>query len=100
MKTKINRIFGLDIFSAFAIMLVVIGHGGFILKETILEGFPYFRMIDEVDIFFVLSGFLIGGLLLKELNKSEKFKPSDLVQFWKRRWYRTLPNYYFILLLN
>ena len=100
MKTDSNRIFGLDIFRAFAIILVVIGHGGFILKNTILEGFPYFSMIDGVDIFFVLSGFLIGGILLKELNKPGKFNPSDLVQFWKRRWFRTLPNYYLILLLN
>tara|TARA_Y100000385_G_scaffold283923_1_gene340998 strand:+ start:125 stop:1219 length:1095 start_codon:yes stop_codon:yes gene_type:complete len=100
MKTESNRIFGLDIFRAFAIILVVIGHGGFILKSTFLEGFPYFRMIDGVDMFFVLSGFLIGGILLKELNKPEKYNSSDLIKFWKRRWFRTLPNYYLILLLN
>lgn len=58
-----KRIFGLDILRAFAIVLVVMGHGKFILKDTALEGFPFFRMIDGVDIFFVLSGFLIGGIL-------------------------------------
>ena len=100
MKTDVNRIFGLDIFRAFAIILVVLGHGGFMLTDTILDGFPYFKMIDGVDIFFVLSGFLIGGILLKELNKKDKFKVPDLIQFWKRRWFRTLPNYYLILLLN
>ena len=100
MQTDCNRIFGLDIFRAFAIVLVVIGHGDFILTDTILEGFPYFKMIDGVDIFFVLSGFLIGGIILKKINKADRFKSSDLINFWKRRWLRTLPNYYLILLLN
>ncbi len=100
LETGKNRIFGLDVIRAFAIILVVIGHGSFMLKGTVLEGFPYFRMIDGVDIFFVLSGFLIGGILLKEINKDEKFSFSRLTNFWKRRWFRTLPNYYLILLLN
>lgn len=100
LETNNKRIFGLDIFRATAIILVVLGHGGFILNGTVLEGFPHFKMIDGVDVFFVLSGFLIGGILLKELNKPNSFKTSDLMRFWKRRWFRTLPNYYLILLVN
>lgn len=99
-ETDSNRIFGLDIFRSTAIILVVLGHGEFILKGTRLEGFPYFKMIDGVDVFFVLSGFLIGGILLKELNKQERFEIPDLIRFWKRRWFRTLPNYYLILFIN
>ncbi|MGB1217130.1 MAG: acyltransferase family protein [Saprospiraceae bacterium] len=100
LETNPNRIFGLDIFRALAIIIVVLVHGRFMLKGTILEGFPYFRMLDGVDIFFVLSGFLIGGILLRDINKLEQFKISDLIHFWKRRWFRTLPNYYLILLVN
>ena len=100
LHTNSKRIFGLDVFRAFAIIIVVMGHGRFMLKDTALEGFPYFRMIDGVDMFFVLSGFLIGGILLKELNKPKSFDFADLIQFWKRRWFRTLPNYYLILFLN
>ena len=99
-ETNSNRIFGLDIFRAIAIIIVVLEHGGFILNGTGLEGFPYFKIIDGVDVFFVLSGFLIGGILLKELNKLERFEISDLIRFWKRRWFRTLPNYYLILFIN
>lgn len=100
LKTDSKRIFGLDIFRAVAIIIVVMVHGGFMLDGSRLEGFPFFNLIDGVDIFFVLSGFLIGGILLKELNKTQTFGFSDLLQFWKRRWFRTLPNYYLILAAN
>ena len=70
------------------------------LNDTIFDGFPYFRMIDGVDIFFVLSGFLIGNILLKTINEKENFSALKLLRFWKRRWFRTLPNYYLILLAN
>lgn len=104
METKSNsettRIFGLDIFRATAIILVVLGHGGYLLTNTRFNGFPYIRMIDGVDLFFVLSGFLIGSILLKEINSKENFDFKALTKFWKRRWLRTLPNYYLILLAN
>lgn len=95
-----QRIFGLDIFRALAIFLVVSSHGGFLLNNTFLDSFPFIRMIDGVDLFFVLSGFLIGGILLKEINQNKKFGLKELSTFWKRRWFRTLPNYFLILLLN
>ena len=81
-------------------MLVVAGHGSFLLNNTWLDNFPYFRMIDGVDMFFVLSGFLIGNILLKEINKTNAFGVKGLTTFWKRRWFRTLPNYYLILAAN
>ena len=46
----------------------------------------------------MLSGFLIGGILLKIINRSD-FRWKDLRSFWVRRWFRTLPNYYLVLLL-
>ncbi len=95
-----ERIFGLDIFRSVAIIFVVIVHGGFLLNNSFLADFPYIKMIDGVDMFFVLSGFLIGNILLKEINKANTFGGWDLVSFWKRRWFRTLPTYYLILLLN
>ena len=53
-------------------------------------------MLDGVSIFFVLSGFLIGGILIRQLEKG-KDSWSDLVHFWKRRWLRTIPAYFFVL---
>lgn len=52
-----------------------------------------------VDLFFVLSGFLIGGILLKQIDQ-KRTKFSHLIIFWKRRWWRTLPNYFLMLLVN
>jgi peptidoglycan/LPS O-acetylase OafA/YrhL len=92
------RNFGLDLFRAIAILLVVFSHGKFLLNGTVIENFPFFKMLDGVDLFFVLSGFLIGGILLK--SSSEGLNWRGVAHFWKRRWLRTLPNYYLILLLN
>ena len=95
-----NRVFGLDIFRAIAITTVVLVHGGVLLNNTRFSDFPYIPLVSGVDWFFVLSGFLIGVILLKTINQPEPFGYKDLFQFWKRRWFRTLPNYYLILVVN
>jgi peptidoglycan/LPS O-acetylase OafA/YrhL len=96
-KTHEKRIFGLDILRSFAILLVVYGHGVYVLPKSYkfyyLLPFPY---IDGVSVFFVLSGFLIGGILIKILQKNE-FTFKVLFDFWLRRWFRTIPNYFFVL---
>lgn len=98
--TPTDRVFGLDVFRAVAILMVVLVHGGWLLENTRMNNFPFFKLIDGVDLFFVLSGFLIGGILLKEINKSETFGMKETFHFWKRRWFRTLPAYFLILILN
>ena len=99
-QTHTDRVFGLDIYRAAAIILVVLLHGRFILDGTVLERFPFVRIVDGVELFFVLSGFLIGGILLKRINSTEPFSIHALFEFWKRRWFRTLPAYYLILAIN
>lgn len=42
-----------------------------------------------VDSFFVISGFLITGLIVRELARSDTV---DLLAFWNRRAWRLLPN--------
>ncbi|MDP4637343.1 MAG: acyltransferase [Crocinitomicaceae bacterium] len=92
-----NRIFGLDLLRFIAIFMVLLGHSLILAPEWFDKLInPY--LFDGVAIFFVLSGFLIGGILIKILNKEKPSVPV-LLDFWKRRWMRTLPVYLFVLLL-
>jgi peptidoglycan/LPS O-acetylase OafA/YrhL len=47
-----------------------------------------------VDLFFVLSGWLLGSQLFEEAARTGSI---DLKRFWYRRWIRTLPAYYAVL---
>ena len=101
LKIKIGekRVFGLDIVRCFAILTVVLGHSYDLIpgaKESkFLQLLPF---PDGVSVFFVLSGFLIGGILIKTLE-TKKYSFSVLLNFWKRRWLRTLPNYFLVLII-
>ena len=99
-KYSKDRILGLDILRAYGILIVVYVHSYLFVLDYVPPKIFYFPIvIDVVTSFFVLSGFLIGGLIFKLIEKGRFNTPSDIFQFWKRRWYRTLPNYYFVLLL-
>jgi len=96
-----HRVFGLDLMRAMAISMVVFGHCVWIFPVTnglfhqllVLSGF------FGVEMFFVLSGFLIGKILY-QLYLKEDFSIKMVFYFLKRRWFRTLPNYYLVLLIN
>ena len=90
-----DRIFGLDILRVFAILFVVTGHEGSLVES---ETYKYVNLFifNGVSIFFVLSGFLIGRILIKIL-KNNVVNQKLIINFWIRRWFRTLPNYFLIL---
>lgn len=90
-----SRIFGLDLLRFFAIMFVVVGHSKILLPEKYKDIVDDF-LLDGVSIFFVLSGFLIGGILIKQLEK-QPASGKLLINFWNRRWLRTLPAYILVL---
>ncbi len=96
-----NRVFGLDLLRMIAISIVVISHAGILLDGEVRQLYDLFIFKGGVgvSIFFVLSGFLIGGILLKTISNIDEKKISlkVLIHFWKRRWFRTLPTYYLIL---
>jgi peptidoglycan/LPS O-acetylase OafA/YrhL len=93
-----KRVFGLDLMRALAIIFVVMGHAS--MLEKVNTGYPWIRLINGVELFFVLSGFLIGGILIQIFQNSKSFGIKTIGNFWIRRWFRTLPNYYLILILN
>lgn len=94
-----ERVIGLDILRFVAIVLVCMLHG----REILAPYFPNFLelwFVDGVDVFFTLSGFLIGTIFIKEFSLKTQIYFSDLFRFLKRRWFRTLPLYFLILLIN
>lgn len=105
-----ERVIGLDAIRALAILAVVFSHTLYFLSPlTAPEGFGYFlgKMIDwveplgalGVELFFVLSGFLIGGILIKTYVGSD-FSTKEVRRFLQRRWFRTIPSYWLILTIN
>jgi len=93
-----SRNFGLDVLRALAIIFVLISHSRFCLVASVPEA-QYFQLggFWGVELFFVLSGLLIGRIIVKEVLDDRHF---SLKVFWKRRWYRTIPNYFLFLFLN
>lgn len=95
-----RRNFGLDVMRAIAISLVFVIH-------LLFNFFPsdwwvlWYLAYLGVDVFFVLSGFLIGHLLLQAIEQENgRFGFLALKRFLFRRWMRTVPLYYTLLLLN
>ncbi len=94
-----KRIVGLDILRSIAILIVVYGHGAYLFPRdywSILSKLNIFQ-IDGVSVFFLLSGFLIGNILLTIIRDTD-FTIKDLINFWIRRWFRTIPNYILVIL--
>lgn len=90
-----QRNFGLDVLRTISIWLVLLQHS----KILIIDGIKGLSIGGiGVEIFFVLSGFLIGQIIIKNLQKSNTIK--IIVNFWIRRWFRILPLYYLMLLIK
>src|ERR1700724_3986804 len=83
---------GLDLLRAFAILVFVIYHAG-------IMGFPMPGRVHRwgwigVDLFFALSGYLIGGQLLAPLARNQRI---NLGRFFARRALRIMPAYFVVL---
>lgn len=86
----------MDVLRAAAILLVIIGHS--VLSYGSPSNLAPFQFGGTgVDLFFVLSGWLLGGQLFKELQRTKKI---NIKTFWIRRWMRTLPAYYAVLFIS
>lgn len=100
-KHNNQRIFGLDVVRALAILLVLFSHIYYLIDSSnpLLISVSGLFGFAGVELFFVLSGFLIGTILLK-MFLADDFSVSSLFVFLKRRWFRTLPAYYLVLIVN
>lgn len=84
---------GLDFLRALAISLVFIYHYQIFQHPQWMEGFSRFGWCG-VDLFFVLSGFLISNQLFAEWQTRNKI---SLREFYIKRAFRILPPYLFVL---
>jgi peptidoglycan/LPS O-acetylase OafA/YrhL len=93
-----NRNSNLDLLRATAICLVIVHHGiqASPLPSSWIKEVANFGRYG-VDLFFVLSGWLIGGLYWRELRT---FGNVAIRLFWVRRWLRTIPPYAAALLIS
>lgn len=90
-----NRNIGLDILRIAAAGLVIICHSGFF---SVGVSFPVigFSGVLAVEIFFVLSGFLVGKGLIRTVTAED---PGPAFQkFYVNRILRTVPLYYLVLI--
>ncbi len=92
-----GRRIGLDFLRALAALTVVFAHGGlFFYALWPAQEILWLLASWGVDLFFALSGFLIGGILLDAPRRGLGW----VWNFWNRRWLRTLPNYFLFLVIN
>lgn len=95
-----DRMFGLDVCRTIAVLLVVTGH---MLQHSsphpLLASFGFMGLFG-VDLFFCLSGFLIGRIVLQESAHWPQEQETGLLRFWYRRWMRTLPLYFFFFFVS
>ena len=99
-----QRLPGLDIVRSLAIVLVVVAHAALLaapaISFSLRSQLLYLGGYTGVELFFALSGFLIVGGLLRQLDTRPVLDGRAVMAFWQRRWWRTLPNYAVFLCLN
>ena len=98
MKKHISSLNGLR---TICILIVIAGHfnrHNFFIDTPVLRycGFLLFNGALGVNVFFVISGFLITTLLI---NERERTGTISLKKFYMRRTLRIFPAYYFLLLV-
>ena len=89
--------YGLDIARCCAIVLVFSSHS---LLNLYSAKIPYlwYLVFTGVELFFSLSGFLIGRMLIELFEKHQtELSFRHISNFWIRRWFRTLPLYFSLL---
>jgi len=90
---------------ALAVLLVLCTHFVFFAQFYVKNTFEHFNQLSKwigwtlrgdlgVDMFFVISGFLIGGILLHEYKQTNSLR---LKRFFIRRFMRLMPAYWWVI---
>jgi peptidoglycan/LPS O-acetylase OafA/YrhL len=95
-SSPVRRIHGLDTLRALAVTLVVLHHYVLFVSQRATFGWLGEIGWAGVDLFFALSGYLIGNQIFSAMASTGGF---SLRHFYARRLLRTLPNFYVVLAL-
>lgn len=102
----ITRNIGLDYLRSVAILIVLCNHCllGFFVDKSIVkfEGVTAAlsaSTVISIEWLFVLSGFLIGAMMIRSFDRQGSWFQCAR-DFWFRRWFRTVPNYYLFVFVN
>ncbi len=90
-----HKLLGLDHLRAFAILYVILFHYQFFGHPAWVKSIAGFGW-SGVDLFFVLSGFLISGQLFATIAKG---KQISLSEFFIKRFFRIIPPFLFVVIL-
>lgn len=98
---NISTFQGLNALRFFAAFLVLMHHGEVIRQKNCLLNFGWLSLFNNggngVTFFFVLSGFLITYLLLKEVNKTGHV---NIRRFYLKRILRIWPLYFLLIFIG
>ncbi len=84
----------IDGLRAIAVLAVIVYHA----PKITIQGFSLFEGgYLGVDIFFVISGYLITSIIIKEIKSTGKF---SLINFYERRIRRIIPVLFFVVLIT
>lgn len=92
---RIQKFNGLDHLRALAILLVFIYHYRMFEHPSWIDTIGWIGWTG-VDLFFVISGFLISNQLFREMKEKQTL---DLRTFYIKRFFRIIPPYVFTLFL-
>ena len=88
----------LDGLRAMAVIVVILAHSGWYLPASVRQNSVFRSVVGNgyhgVAVFFVISGYLITTLLLREFGKTGTV---SLKRFYFRRTMRIFPAFYFLL---
>jgi peptidoglycan/LPS O-acetylase OafA/YrhL len=96
---KRQRLIQLDILRGIAVLMILFNHRPISppsyqnWSNLLIKPFDPI-LWTGVDLFFVLSGYLVGGLLIAELRQTGRI---DVKRFWIRRGFKIWPTYYLYL---
>ncbi len=97
-----RHLFWIDVLRGIAILMVLFHHLGppvtpdYTPDKKSLVHVLHLVGWAGVDLFFVISGALIGGLIFRQIRSHQEF---SLGRFYARRILRIFPSYFFLLLL-